>query len=115
MKPLLNRRTSCCGDEPCGRAEFVELITPDDALERSVDRIAREVARACNPLDGDIVAECFAYVFDLSRECVLCDRFCAAYRKSEIDSPGPCRDRLVAHCPKRFGKTQAGPQWTRPG
>ena len=87
MKPRFDRRPSCCGDEPCGRAEFVKLITPDDPLEPHVDRVAHEVAGGCNPLYGDRLAECFEYVFELSRECVLFDRFCAAYRLE--------RDRLT--------------------
>ncbi len=91
MKSRFDRRPSCCSDEPCGRAEFVKLITPDDPLEHSVDRVAREVARACNPLDGHRLPECFEYVFDLSRECVLCDRFCAAYRaeRNRLSRPEP--------------------------
>ena len=86
MKPRFDRRPSCCGDEPCGRAEFVKLITPDDPMEPHVDRVAREVAGGCTRLDDDRLAECFEYVFELPRECVLFDRFREAYTKE--------RDRL---------------------
>jgi hypothetical protein len=80
MESRSPRRPACCGDEPCGRAEFVKLVTPDDQMEPYVDRLAREVAGECPVLDSDGLAECFEYVFELSRECVLFDRFCAAYR-----------------------------------
>jgi hypothetical protein len=76
-----HRRPACCGDEPCGRAESVKLITPHDPLEPHVDRAAREAASACTPLDGDKLAECFEYVFDLSRDCVLFERFREVYTK----------------------------------
>ncbi len=92
MKPRFDRRPSCCGDEPCGRAEFVKLVTPDDPLEPHVDRVAREVASGCNPLDGDRLVDCFEYVFELSHECVLFDRFRAAYHTE--------RDRLTRSWPR---------------
>ncbi len=80
---------------PCGRAEYVRMILPDDPMEGHVDRLAREVAAECPSMAAGDLARCFEHVFELSRECVMFDRFCAAYQaeRSIIGGDAPCHER----------------------
>jgi hypothetical protein len=103
MVPPPSPTRRCCNEETCPRVVVSCILEADDPIEGRVDTAASLVAQTCSDLNSDELEGCFTGLFGIPAECLLFERFRAAYQTERDALHG---ERLVHEVARMIGRRE---------